>query len=302
MTLVNDLSGMLGRLIGEHIKMAVFAGSSVSAVTADPGQIEQVIINLAVNARDAMPHGGNLSINISNRYVEVQDGVKASAPAGPYVALAVADTGSGISQENLAHIFDPFFTTKEKSKGTGLGLAMVYGNRSLASEWLRQRREPRRFRVDVHDFLPATDQHVETIQKVPERGDTPRGWETILVVEDEPVLRQMIVDFLESTGYKVLSAESASDAVSHVQLFPGTIDALLTDIVMTDMNGADLARFLCALRPELRVLYMSGYSDGALGDKFVLPKDVAFLQKPFSRLKLAHKLREVLDPNLVPSA
>ena len=300
-TLVNDLSGMLGRLIGEHIKMAVFAGSSVSAVTADPGQIEQVIINLAVNARDAMPHGGNLSINISNRYVEVQDGVKASAPAGPYVALAVADTGSGISQENLAHIFEPLFTTKEKSKGTGLGLAMVYGIVQQANGFVNvESREGLGSTFTI--FLPATDQHVETIQKVPERGDIPRGWETILVVEDEPVLRQMIVDFLESTGYKVLSAESASDAVSHVQLFPGTIDALLTDIVMTDMNGADLARFLCALRPELRVLYMSGYSDGALGDKFVLPKDVAFLQKPFSRLKLAHKLREVLDPSLVPSA
>jgi CheY-like chemotaxis protein len=130
----------------------------------------------------------------------------------------------------------------------------------------------------------------------------PRGSETILVVEDEPVLRKMIVDFLETSGYKVLAAESASAAVGHVQLFPGTIDLVLSDIVMPDMNGADLARFLCALRPELRVLYMSGYSDGALGDKFVLPKDVAFLQKPFSRLKLAHKLREILDSNLVATA
>ena len=299
--LVNDLSAMLGRLIGEHIKLAVFAGSTVSAVTVDPGQIEQVIINLAVNARDAMPHGGKLSINISNRYVEVQDGVKTSPPAGRYVALAVADTGTGISEENLAHIFDPFFTTKEKSKGTGLGLAMVYGIVQQANGFVNvDSREGLGSTFTV--LLPATDQQVETVQKVPERGDMPRGTETILVVEDEPVLRQMIIDFLESSGYKVLSAESASDAVSHVQLFPGTIDALLTDIVMTDMNGADLARFLCALRPELRVLYMSGYSDGALGDKFVLPKDVAFLQKPFSRLKLAHKLREVLDPSLASSA
>ena len=151
-------------------------------------------------------------------------------------------------------------------------------------------------------LLPATDLHVEHREKVPERAGMPRGSETILVVEDESVLRKMIVDFLESSGYKVLNAESASEAVGHVQLFPGTIDLVLTDIVMPDMNGADLARFLCALRPELRVLYMSGYSDGALGDKFVLPKDVAFLQKPFSRLKLAHKLREILDSNLIAAA
>ena len=214
------------------------------------------------------------------------------------VSLAIADTGTGISPEILANIFDPFFTTKEKSKGTGLGLATAYGIVQQANGFIT---------VDTREgmgstftiLLPASDVHVEQRQKVPERGGIPRGSETILVVEDEAVLRKMIVDFLESTGYKVLNAESASEAVGHVQLFPGTIDLVLTDIVMTDMNGADLARFLCALRPELRVLYMSGYSDGALGDKFVLPKDVAFLQKPFSRMKLAHKLREILDSNLI---
>jgi PAS domain S-box-containing protein len=300
-SLVNDLSSMLGRLIGEHIKLAVYAASSVSAVTVDPGQLEQVIINLAVNARDAMPNGGKLSISVANRYVEAHDDGKASIPAGRYVSLAMADTGTGISTEILAHIFDPFFTTKEKSKGTGLGLATAYGVIHQANGFIT---------VDTREgigstftiLLPATDLQVEQRQKVPERGGIPRGSETILVVEDEPVLRKMIVDFLESTGYKVLSAESASEAVGHVQLFPSTIDMVLTDIVMTDMNGADLARFLCALRPELRVLYMSGYSDGALGDKFVLPKDVAFLQKPFSRIKLAHKLREILDSNLIATA
>ncbi|HEY2822105.1 MAG TPA: ATP-binding protein [Candidatus Acidoferrum sp.] len=300
-TLVNDLSSMLSRLIGEHIKLNVYAASSVNAVTVDPGQMEQVIINLAVNARDAMPQGGKLSISIANRYVESRDDGKATIPAGRYVSLAIADTGTGISPEILANIFDPFFTTKEKSKGTGLGLATAYGIIQQANGFIT---------VDTREgmgstftlLLPATDLHVEPSQKIPERGGIPRGSETVLVVEDEPVLRKMIVDFLESTGYKVLNAESASEAVGHVQLFPGTIDLVLTDIVMTDMNGADLARFLCALRPELRVLYMSGYSDGALGDKFVLPKDVAFLQKPFSRVKLAHKLREILDSNLVSSA
>jgi nitrogen-specific signal transduction histidine kinase/CheY-like chemotaxis protein len=300
-TLVNDLSSMLSRLIGEHIRLIVYAASSVNAVTVDPGQMEQVIINLAVNARDAMPQGGKLSISIANRYVETRDDGKATIPAGRYVSLAIADTGTGISPEILANIFDPFFTTKEKSKGTGLGLATAYGIIQQANGFIT---------VDTREgmgstftlLLPASDLHVEPSQKIPERGGIPRGSETVLVVEDEPVLRKMIVDFLESTGYKVLNAESASEAVGHVQLFPGTIDLVLTDIVMTDMNGADLARFLCALRPELRVLYMSGYSDGALGDKFVLPKDVAFLQKPFSRVKLAHKLREILDSNLVSAA
>jgi two-component system, cell cycle sensor histidine kinase and response regulator CckA len=299
--LINDLSSMLSRLIGEHIKLAVYAASSVRIVAVDPGQIEQVIINLAVNARDAMPQGGKLSISIANRYVEAHDDGKSSIPAGRYVSVAVADTGTGISPDILAHIFDPFFTTKDKSKGTGLGLATAHGIIHQANGFIT---------VDTREgmgstftiLLPATDLQVEARQKAPERGGIPRGSETILVVEDEPVLRKMIVDFLESSGYKVLSAESASEAVAHVQLFPGTIDLVLTDIVMTDMNGADLARFLCALRPELHVLYMSGYSDGALGDKFVLPKDVAFLQKPFSRVKLAHKLREILDSNLIATA
>jgi PAS domain S-box-containing protein len=300
-SLVNDLSSMLSRLIGEHIKLAVYAASSVSAVTVDPGQFEQVIINLAVNARDAMPNGGNLSISIANRYVGAQDHGKASVPPGRYVSLAVADTGVGISPDILAHIFDPFFTTKDKSKGTGLGLATAYGIIHQANGVITvESREGIGSTFTI--LLPATDLQVEARQKVPDHGGIPRGSEMILVVEDEPVLRKMIVDFLESTGYKVLSAESASEAVGHVQLFPGTIDLVLTDIVMTDMNGADLARFLCALRPELRVLYMSGYSDGALGDKFVLPKDVAFLQKPFSRMKLAHKLREILDSNLIAMA
>jgi PAS domain S-box-containing protein len=297
-SLVNDLSSMLSRLIGEHIRLNVYAASSVSAVTVDPGQIEQVIINLAVNARDAMPNGGKLSISIANRYVEAHDDGKTSIPAGRYVSFAMADSGTGIGPEILAHIFDPFFTTKDKSKGTGLGLATAYGIIQQANGFIT---------VDTREgigstftiLLPATDLQVEAKQKVPERGGMPRGSETVLVVEDEPVLRKMIVDFLDSNGYKVLSAESASEAVGHVQLFPGTIDLVLTDIVMPDMNGADLARFLCSLRPELRVLYMSGYSDGALGDKFVLPKDVAFLQKPFSRLKLAHKLREILDSDLI---
>jgi two-component system cell cycle sensor histidine kinase/response regulator CckA len=300
-SLVNDLSSMLSRLIGEHIRLAVYAASHVSAVTVDPGQLEQVIINLAVNARDAMPQGGKLSISIANRYVEAYDDGKATIPAGRYVSLAIADTGTGITPEILAHIFDPFFTTKDKSKGTGLGLATAYGIIQQANGFIT---------VDTREglgstftiLLPATDLQVEHRQKAPEHTGMPRGSETILVVEDEPVLRKMIVDFLESSGYKVLSAESASEAVGHVQLFPGTIDLVLSDIVMPDMNGADLARFLCALRPELRVLYMSGYSDGALGDKFVLPKDVAFLQKPFSRMKLAHKLREILDSNLVATA
>jgi two-component system cell cycle sensor histidine kinase/response regulator CckA len=300
-SLVNDLSSMLSRLIGEHIRLNVYAASHVSAVTVDPGQVEQVIINLAVNARDAMAQGGKLSISIANRYVEAYDDGKASIPAGRYVSLAMADTGTGISPEILANIFDPFFTTKDKSKGTGLGLATAYGIILQANGFIT---------VDTREglgstftiLLPATDLHVEQRQKVPEQTGMPRGSETILVVEDEPVLRKMVVDFLESTGYKVLNAESASEAVGHVQLFPGAIDLVLTDIVMPDMNGADLARFLCALRAELRVLYMSGYSDGALGDKFVLPKDVAFLQKPFSRMKLAHKLREILDSNLIATA
>src|SRR6202012_5387031 len=220
---------MLSRLIGENIRLNVYAASHVSAVTVDPGRMEQVIINLAVNARDAMPHGGKLSISIANRYVEAHDDGKSSVPAGRYVSLAIADTGTGISPEILAHIFDPFFTTKEKSKGTGLGLATAHGVIYQANGFIT---------VDTREgigstftiLLPATDLQVEQRQKVSERGGIPAGAKTILVVEDEPVLRKMIVDFLESTGYKVLRAESASEAVGHVQLFPGTIHLVRTDI------------------------------------------------------------------------
>jgi PAS domain S-box-containing protein len=297
---VKDMAKMLGRLIGEDIELVMPPDLSNGRVKADPNQIEQVLLNLVVNARDAMPKGGRLTIETGNVYLHEQYAASYfPVPPGRYVMLAVCDTGIGMSPETRAKVFEPFFTTKEKGKGTGLGLATVYGIVQQSGGHIRVDSElglGSAFRV----FFPRIEEAKSEAQtESSEEGSILRGTETVLLLEDEASFRKMVAEFLRGAGYTVLVAESASEATQFIQLHPTTIHLLLTDVVMPDISGPQLARFLSALRPGLRVLFMSGYTDGALEQKEILAKDVAFIQKPFSWRALSLKLRETLEGVLV---
>lgn len=295
-TSVREMAKMLGRLIGEDVELVILHGSGLGKIKADPSQIEQIILNLAVNARDAMPSGGKLTIETGNVYLhELYAPTYAPVPAGRYAMLAVCDDGVGMSDETRAHIFDPFFTTKEKGKGTGLGLATVYGIVQQSGGHIRVDSELGKgsaFRI----FFPKVEEEVASSREVsPGEAKILRGTETILLLEDEASFRKMTAEFLSRAGYSVLVASSASEATQIAQLHPNAIHMMLTDVIMPEINGPQLARFLSLLRPDMRVLFMSGYTDGALEQKDILAKDLAFIQKPFSWSSLALKIREVLE-------
>ncbi|MGV3723426.1 MAG: CHASE3 domain-containing protein [Actinomycetota bacterium] len=291
---VNEVHGMLRRLIGEDIELITVPASQAALVMADPSQVEQVLINLVVNARDAMPEGGRLTVEIQN--VDLDDAYAsehAEVTAGPYVMLAVSDTGHGMDRETQSHIFEPFYTTKSLGAGTGLGLATVYGiiKQSGGHVWVYS--EPGRgstFKI----YLPR----VSCAPQV-KPTETPlalaRGTETILLVEDEPFVRAVARQILEMSGYQVLEAGHGADALRVSAEFDGPIHLLLTDVVMPQMNGRELAQALAPLRPEVRVLFMSGYTDDAVVRHGVLSAEVSFVQKPFTAVNLARKVREVLD-------
>jgi len=296
---VKDMGRMLGRLIGEDIELCIVPGQDLRAIKADPNQIEQIILNLAVNARDAMPNGGRLTLETGNVYLHEQyAAIHAPVPPGRYVMLAVCDDGTGMDPETRSHIFDPFFTTKEKGKGTGLGLSTVYGIVQQTGGHIRVDSEPGKgsaFRL----FFPrvADDEELTIVTPGAEQQAVP-GTETVLLLEDEPTFRKMTADFLTRSGYTVLVATTGSEATRIVQLHPETIHLLLSDVIMPDINGPQLAKFLSMLRPDMRILFMSGYTDGALEQKEILSESVAFIQKPFSWNSLGLKMREVLE--LVP--
>jgi len=295
-SLLTNLDEMLRRMIGEDIELVTHLPSGLGRVKADRGQIEQVIMNLAVNARDAMPQGGQLTLEAAN--VDLDSSHASSHESvlpGHYVMIAMSDTGMGMDAETQAHIFEPFFTTKGQGKGTGLGLATTYGivKQSEGHIWVYS--EPGKgttFKV----YLPRIDQAVEVIAptNVPV-DELSRGSETILLVEDEEAVCSLVRGVLESRGYDVLKTKGANDALEVGERHKKHIHLLLTDVVMPQMSGRELAEHLAPLHPETKVLYMSGYADHAVVQHGLLDPGTVFLQKPFTPAALARKLREVLD-------
>jgi len=292
--LVTDIEKMLRRLLGEDIDLATRLDPALGAVKADPGQLEQVIMNLAVNARDAMPQGGKLTIETANAELD-ESYAREHFPATPgrYVLLAVSDTGVGMTPEVQAHLFEPFFTTKERGKGTGLGLATVYGIVKQSGGFIWVYTEPSHgstFKV----YLPRVDASVQPREATAGAG-AKRGTETVLLAEDEAPVRAVARQVLERHGYNVLEAPSAEAALDLAQRYSGDIHVLLTDVVMPGLSGHDLAKQLVALRPNVRVIYMSGYTDDAITRHGVLEPGLAYVQKPFTPEGIARKVREVLD-------
>jgi nitrogen-specific signal transduction histidine kinase/ActR/RegA family two-component response regulator len=292
---VRDMESMLRPLIGESISLVTRLEPNLGRISADPTQIEQVILNLSVNGRDAMPKGGHLVLETCNAILD--DAFVREHPgshAGSYVVLRVSDDGVGMDSETLRHVFEPFFTTKERGRGTGLGLATVYGvvKQSDGYIWLRSRPgEGTLFEI----ALPRVDAILEPAAEPPLAAIAHHGGETVLLVEDEVALRRMTRETLEDEGYRVLEADSPSEALAIGCTHPGTIEVMLTDVVMPGMNGRELADRLARHRPQMRVVYTSGYPDDALGRQGVLDPRTPFLPKPFTREGLARRLREALD-------
>lgn len=296
-TVVGDMDKMLKRLIGEHIEMLTILAPNLGIVKADPGQVEQVLLNLAVNARDAMPAGGKLTIETANVVLDRQfTQLHRAVEPGPYTMLAVSDTGVGMSLEVKNRIFEPFFTTKDKDKGTGLGLSTVYGivKQSGGSIWVYSELEQgTTFKV----YLPRVDQEAETEEAASAPADY-RGAETVLLVEDEEAVRQIATEILTLNGYRVLQARHGNEALDVSLQHEGVIDLMVTDVVMPVMGGPELARKLAITRPEMRVLYMSGYTDDAIVHHGVLLEGTAFVQKPFTADIFSRKLREAITVSL----
>jgi PAS domain S-box-containing protein len=293
--IVVGLDKLLRRLMDEDIEMVTLAGKGVGTIKADPGQIEQVIMNLVVNARDAMPEGGRLTIETSN--VDLDGGYAkdhASVKPGRYVMLVVSDTGIGMSAETVAHIFEPFYTTKESGRGTGLGLSTVYGIVKQSGGYIWVYSEPGKgsaFKV----YLPRVDEPMETLTPGKGQAANQKGTETVLLVEDDPQVRELTRTVLVAQGYFIIEAAGPEDAERIVENERAEIHLLLTDVTMPGMSGRELAKRLTARLPRMRVLYMSGYTYNIMAHGGNLESGVAFLQKPFTPSALVEKVREVLD-------
>ncbi len=292
---VMDLEPMLRRLIGEDIELKIVPGPALGHVQADPSQIEQIILNLVVNARDAMPRGGTLTIETAN--VELDEacaGQQGTFRPGPYVLVAVSDTGCGMDAPTQARVFEPFFTTKEPGKGTGLGLSTVYGIVKQSGGYVWVYSEPglgTTFKV----YLPRVTHEPDRGAAEAERPPLLRGTETILLVEDEEVVRGLVDDVLTGNGYRVLVASHSDEGFRLSGQHEGPIHLLVTDVVMPGMSGRELAERLASSRPTMKVLYISGYTDDAVVRHGVLVERTAFLQKPFTPDALLRKVREVLE-------
>ena len=292
---------MLTRMIGEDIDLVMVPSPAIGAVRADPGQIDQVIMNLAVNARDAMPDGGKLTIETANVSLD-ENFARTHAPLEPgeYVMLALSDTGVGMDVDTQSRIFEPFFTTKG-AKGTGLGLSTVYGIVKQSGGFIFVDSQPHRG-TTIRAYFPRIDARDEpaAMHDVLGLPRPERGQETILLVEDEVNLRRLARQYLETQGYKILEAEDGAAALQIAAGHKGALDLLLTDVVMPGMNGRELARHVTTQRPDIRVLYMSGYAENAVGHDGTLDAGINLLQKPFSLPALKDRVREVLDSEPIP--
>jgi PAS domain S-box-containing protein len=293
--LVSETERMLRRLIGEHIELSTVQAAGLGLVKADPGQIEQVILNLVLNARDAMADGGRLTLETANVELDLSyRKTHANVPPGRYVLLAVTDTGCGMDAATKAHLFEPFFTTKKVGKGTGLGLATVYGIVQQSRGHIEVHTQPEQgttFKV----YLPRVEEPLAAVRPAPDSLRVPGGSETVLLAEDEEAVRLVVRLALLTKGYTVLEAANGSEAVVLFQRHAGRIDLLITDVVMPKMAGRQLAETLTSQRPGLKVLYLSGYTDDAVVRHGVLETGMPFLQKPFTPTALARKVREVLE-------
>ena len=297
---VSGIVPMLGRTLGEGVELVAHLDPEVTPVLADPSQIDQVIVNLAVNARDAMPDGGTVTIETSNTELDEEYTARHASVAlspGRYVVLSMTDTGTGIDRETQAQIFDPFFTTKAAGQGTGLGLSTVYGiaRQSGGSAWVYS--EPG-FGATFKVYLPVAETIAGDTPPPPTAGqpdEDERAWETVLLVEDEDSVRRLVRRILESRGYSVIEAADGGEALRSCERHGGEIHLAITDTVMPAVSGPELGVRLLALRPDMKLLYMSGYGERMLEELNLSPADAAFIQKPFTAAALAEKARRLLD-------
>ncbi|MCX5722466.1 MAG: ATP-binding protein [Nitrospirae bacterium] len=295
---IANIVPMLQPLLGEHIKVLSVFTRDLGLVEVDPGQMDQVIMNLAVNARDAMPDGGTLTLETAN--VELKEQTvhfRSIIPAGSYVTLTITDTGCGMDAETQARIFDPFFTTKEVGKGTGLGLSMTYGIVKQSGGVITVHSEPKHGAIFTL-YLPRVKPVALPEENGARQGQAAMGSETILLVEDNEMVRQISREALQENGYQVLEASGGPAAMKLCQAYEKRIHLLLTDVVMPGMSGWELAHSIQPMRVDIKVLYISGYTDLVENHQSVLEPGVAFLQKPFTPNELTHKIREVLDAPL----
>jgi CheY-like chemotaxis protein len=292
---LKEVEGMLRQLIGENIRLEVNMQSEVGCISVDPGQMEQIMVNLAANARDAMANGGRLMIEAGNvdldsSYVQIHP----PAIPGPYVMFAVSDTGCGMDQKTQSQIFDPFFTTKEFGKGTGLGLATVYGIVKQSGGYIWVYSELGKgsiFRI----YLPRVGGAATPVQQTGADGVAERGSETILLAEDTEGLREIAREYLGNLGYTVIEASSGEQALQRAHEFGGEIHLLLTDVVMSGMNGRELADRIVQKYPGIKILFTSGYTDDSIARQGIFDLAVAFIQKPYRPKALARKIREILN-------
>jgi signal transduction histidine kinase len=296
-----DIKKMLRRLIGENIEFCTLLDPAAGHIKADPGQIEQVIMNLAVNARDAMPKGGKLTVTTANTTLD-KNHLKnfPDMGAGDYVMLAIADTGTGMSEEVKAHLFEPFFTTKPPGTGTGLGLATCFGIVKQNTGHINVHSElgsGTTFKI----YFPQVQSAIEPLRVRNQPTEAAGGNETVLLVEDEPVVRELAVATLREKGYTVVEAGNGEEGLRLAQQHDGKIDLVLTDVVMPVMGGKEMADALRTSHPDTKVLFTSGYTEDALGHHGVLRPGILFLPKPYLTATLARKVREVLDEGLISS-
>lgn len=291
---VSNVDQMLQRLIGEDIQLLTVLDPKLSPVKTDPTQIEIALLNLAVNARDAMPNGGKMTIETANVILDEDYAQKnAEVKPGQYVMLAVSDTGHGIDEETQLHLFEPFFTTKPKGKGTGLGLSTVYGI-------VRQSHGHISFYTEMDKgttfkiYLPRVEDEAVPETKTKQSDFTTKGWETILLVEDEEAVRNTTREILKLFGYNIIEANDGLAALDVIANYKEKIHMVLTDVVMPRMNGSELAARLTKILPNIRILFMSGYTDDAIIHHGVLEEGINFIEKPFTPDALAKKIREVL--------